>query len=184
MIGYRRAAVALHELHEDDRQWILSELSDSDQSTLKTYLNEIRALGFASDQSLASEATASGYKNSKIAPMEQVRKADVRTLYLLLKDEPPVLIAKILKIDDWQWTNRLLENFSQSMHDRLRKLMSESATPAPALAECLVVELAQRLAKHGSMHQTSSDSKRKGTNCLVRKNWFSNLKELRALWSR
>jgi hypothetical protein len=46
MSGHRQAALALHALSPRDQGLILAELPETDQDTLRTYLAELKELGF------------------------------------------------------------------------------------------------------------------------------------------
>lgn len=159
MIGHRRAAVALHELHEEDRNWILAELLPQDRNTLNDYLTEIRALGFASDQSFANEATVLSYGDTEASsPLERLRRASAEDVYGVLKDESPVLIAKLLKVDEWLWKAQFLAHFGDAMQSRLREIQSSTGLVAPSLAEHLIVEVALRLPHATDANSTPSAS--------------------------
>ena len=56
MIGYRRAAVVLHGMHEDDRQWILSELDSAHRTAVKKFIDELDSLGFSSEEPIDRRA--------------------------------------------------------------------------------------------------------------------------------
>ncbi len=146
MIGHRRAAVALHELHEEDRNWILAELLPQDRTTLSNYLAEIKELGFASNQSFANEATVLSYGGTTASsPLERLRRANAEDVYVVLKGESPILIAKLLKIADWSWAPQFLACFGEATQSRLREIQSSATLTAPSLAEHLIVEVAGRL---------------------------------------
>lgn len=146
MIGYRRAAVALHELHEADRDWILGELLPEDRNALSNCLAEIKELGFASNQSFANEAMVRSYGETAVStPLERLRSASAEDVYTVLKGESPVLIARLLKITDWPWTSQFMTQFGDAIQARLRELLSAATLTAPSLAEHLIIEVAGRL---------------------------------------
>jgi hypothetical protein len=140
MSGHRQAAVALHGLAEEDRGLILAQLPPADQSTLRTYLAELTALGFESE-GMAEVAQAGVGATGSVEPT--LDRASAQTMFALLEHEPASLVAQVLALQTWAWSGALLALCTPARREAIRAV----ATPAaPARAQFLRAELVARLA--------------------------------------
>jgi len=155
MIGHRRAAVALFELHEVDRNWILEALPANDRGLLLKLLDELKELGFARDASLSTDSSALASDNDQDAPMEVLKHASDATMLAILENEPAILIARLLQIEEWPWKNSILEQMG--MHSvQIKKLMETDHVIAPAAANFILVEVAHRIQTQSKDGQSST----------------------------
>lgn len=130
----RKAALLLHTLGPDDREWLVSQLAERDRTTLRPLLAELRALGIPVDRRLVDDAVAEARKASEplasgkgSPPSDAVRRAalaagvdpallarvegaDPGRLAGLLRAEPPGLVARLLAIHAWPWAREVLDD--------------------------------------------------------------------------
>lgn len=180
MIGYRKAAVLLHGLHEDDRQWMLDKLSGEERHILTQYLDEIRELGFPSENSVSRESIRRAGKAANASPIEIVAEADAEAVYDVLHTEPVPLTAKLLRTHQWKWTSGVLERFQEPVRGQIRKLIDDDMEISSMLSAHLVKELSIRL--EASSHKTSVIAGEHGNSKWKWPQLSTRIK--RALWSR
>ena len=148
MIGYRRAAVALHDLREEDRQWLLAELPDEDRGVLQGLLKELSDLGFEPARNAANiptmQATIAGNVHACAKAGDIVRRANASDMVTLLEHEPSSLIAQILAVGEWPWKQSYLQALPALRRDRIASI---SLVPAQGAARnaFLLDWLAKRL---------------------------------------
>ena len=152
--GYRRAALALHGLAEQDRSWILKELPDTDKVALTQLLDELDELGFSGDVADVVQAADGSSVSSTAGPhsgahsmsrVEQVRRASAEDMFAILENEPGSLIAQILSMESWPWAARFLALFPEARRSRISSLISHGQEAIPARHEFLLQSVAGRL---------------------------------------
>lgn len=180
MIGYRKAAVLLHGLHEDDRRWMLEQLSAEEQHILTQYLNEIRELGFSSEGAVSQESIRRAGKVAHASPMDIVAEADAEAVYGILHTEPIPLVAMLLRAHQWKWSREVLERFQEPVRGQIRKSIDDNVETSPMLSACLVKELSIRL--EALSHQISAMAGKRGHVKQERSLLPARIK--RALWNR
>lgn len=149
MSGHRRAAVALYGLSAADRQWILAALPGKDRDALRRYLGEIKGLGFEQAGPLAEALDWSAPQASGVAsvrPADTVRRASAAQVFACLQGEQAALVAQIFLIEDWPWTQPLLQLFPAARQERIRAAMAGGRPVAPARKAFLLEATAVRLA--------------------------------------
>lgn len=97
----RRAALTLHALHADDRNWVLSQLGSPQRAELEALLTELTELGIPRDPELVSTALASSAPGlpAKRVPMVSLH-AESKALARLLSAEPDVIALHCLALLD------------------------------------------------------------------------------------
>lgn len=144
MTGYRKAAVALHGLHEEDRRWVLAELPEADRSTLVTYLDELKALGFTGEATV--ERNTHPVKSiSPQQPVDFIRDASAAEMHAILDSEPSSLVAQVLAIENWRWKTSFMQMCSPMRQDRIRAALSPVQTSAPARRQFLIGIIGNRI---------------------------------------
>ncbi|MYM32215.1 hypothetical protein GTP58_28160 [Duganella sp. CY15W] len=133
MSGHRQAAAALHGLDERDRSLILDQLPPADQATLRSYLDELSALGFEAAPLAAIMP----------APSAELATASALAIYSLLEHEPATLVAQVLAAQPWRWRDELLALCSPA---RRAAIGAVQVTAAPVLRRFLLESLRSRLA--------------------------------------
>jgi hypothetical protein len=155
MSGYRRAVVALHEVCEQDRNWILALLPATERATLECYLDELKGLGFTSDAALSQPDSLDG-STSGGSPMQatpddarlsagRLRSASAHRIVVILSNEPPSLVAQIMAIEAWPWTDSVLRLFEPAFRARVNQARTDLTYIAPSRRRFVVQAVARRL---------------------------------------
>jgi hypothetical protein len=156
MSGYRQAALALHELNESDRSWILGRIPDEKRAQLSTLLAELRNLGIPAESGFAEHFAAHQevqVQEPRIAgPRELLRNAKPDRLVHILHGEPAWLVAAVLSIESWSWQEGFLERTGAERRAAIRADMRRHL--APKLAEALVAQLESRFASQPELPAT------------------------------
>lgn len=139
----KRCALALHAIATRDREWVLAKLPTAQRTELEQLVRELQELGIPADSSVAQDALRRG-PASKTAPTA----ADALEMAVLLEQEPPLLIAQAVMLND---TSReaILVQLSANKRRQVQQLLVGSAASVaslpPALSQTLQDELATRL---------------------------------------
>lgn len=152
MSGHRQAALALYSLSTADQDLILASLPDADQAQLRSYLAELSELGFegaAPAPALAPLRLFSPALSPPAAPHEWVRDASPHAIAELLGSEPAGLVAQVLACQDWPWHAQLLALFPPERRKLVQRALDVRCQrgAAPAINECLIGFMAERLAR-------------------------------------
>jgi hypothetical protein len=98
----------------EDRAWILERLPSLHAELLQGMIEELRELGIPADASLLRDASAAQppppppLVEAPRDPVLAIAEADLETLVLILKEEPPGLVARLLDLHPWPWEEALL----------------------------------------------------------------------------
>jgi hypothetical protein len=160
--GDRRAALEMHALGRQDREWILGRLDRQERARIEPLLSELDALGIRFDgdpadlqdapQPTAKPAVAvngHAYAAAAVAePMALLRNAGAGDIIRALEHEPQWLVDCLLSIDTWPWsaavrTSRAAVN-GRNANLRVREPASATRS-GPALNSALAELLAARL---------------------------------------
>lgn len=149
----RRAALLLHAMPERDRAWLLGQLSEGERRTLSALLVELSRLGMPSDRRVLDEALAAPppvparpVEDDRSEPLTRVREAEASRLVAALREEPPVLVARLLRIADWPWRRALLTELGGVARRQIEQALSEDHAPVgEALRVALLEGVARRL---------------------------------------
>lgn len=142
MSGHRQAALALHTLSPRDQGLILAELPETDQDTLRTYLAELKELGF--DGTTIEPDAIAPLPPIAVAPVaagrvgERLRAAGAERMLTIIGDEPASLIAAVLAIDSWPWAADFLDLLAPNKRSQVRSALDAGAAPAPARSAFLL----------------------------------------------
>jgi hypothetical protein len=164
MSGHRRAALTLHGLQAQDKQWLLTQLPAQDQTILREHLQELDALGFRYEPELIDQLPQQVEQHAALAPnpatltktplqsngapdpasaaMSTIASADAGQIWLLVQDEPLAWLARLLACQHWPWQADLLAQLPPPTRQRLRAL---SVPAAPKLDQSLLLVLQQAL---------------------------------------
>jgi len=137
---YRKAALLLESVAEEDRGWLLSQLADADRARLGPLFAELRGLGITLDPSMLRDFTSS---------LEQSRKLECarpEAMHRAIVDEPDWLVAVVLNARVWTWRGRLLRLLGRERASRVQALMARRPEPAPAALSALLARLEKRVA--------------------------------------
>lgn len=138
----RLAALVLHALEQRDRDWLLASLSVAQRTLLEELLVELGELGIPSDPSLIDEIVARAPCEAREAGngtverrLEQLSASRIANL---LRDEPPELIARLLRIRPWSWGSALLVQIGPTRADAVRARLMPEALSGNARPVCML----------------------------------------------
>jgi hypothetical protein len=148
----RRAALTLHALHADDRNWVLAQLGPQ-RVELDALLAELTELGIPRDPELVNTALAASQRESMAQRSPKVSlKADSKALAKLLSAEPDAIALRCLALLD---ETQRAEVTTLLMGDKRVRLKSAApVTAAPALTAAIAQLVMTKLAA-----QTTAESR-------------------------
>jgi len=144
----RLAALALHEMVEVDRQWVLQQLTAQQQSTMRRLLHELRDLHMngRADSSHDSVPMSTSHSPND-SPRISIERLTAHQARRTLAAEPDALVADLLIQGPFPWQSEFLALLPM----RRRAIESamaaaESSAQAPKRLECVLRSVAQRIA--------------------------------------
>ena len=189
MIGHRRAAAVLHTLPEEDRQWLLGELPESERNTLNQLLGELKELGFDAGCTAQPVVTfmprvGAGNTTDFSSAADIVRNAPVRELIALLEHEPSSLIAQVLRIEEWPWKQAFLQGLPHLRRDRIVAMVDQMPPMGSSMSSCLLDGIAKRLRAVGDSGTTGVSADRMQSTLPSYRQTFSALLKKVTQWIR
>jgi hypothetical protein len=155
MTGYRHAVVALHEMCEQDRDWILALLPGADRATLEFYLDEVQGLGFTTGTAFSPPESFSDNAGSgpvQPATGSAAERAAVRLRHMsahriaaILCNEPASLVAQFMAIEAWPWNAALLRYLEPGLRGRVNQARGGLMRIAPSRRRFLMQAVVSRL---------------------------------------
>lgn len=155
-------ALKLHSLHQEDREWILSQLDSEARSRLAPLLEELNELGFEVDPS-----TFRALENSKteldkkarlgsmtfdMASIAKIDSASPSRIEIIFDQEPGIFLQTLTAIYPWQWA---ADSFSKSSEpSRQHYTPTESAPPSATVRQALVRAVARQLSSQEHIGST------------------------------
>lgn len=157
--GRRRAALALHAMHPDDRRSLLQALPPHHRRQLQPLLDELAELGIPADGSLLTaegaaptgivEAVAAAPVASPVATDRLLASPNLRELADLLRGEPPGVVQVLLGSRPWSWAAPLANLLPRECFDT----RAVRATVAPALTASVCQTVADQLARRPTVQR-------------------------------
>ncbi|WP_322402003.1 hypothetical protein [Massilia luteola] len=148
MRGYRQAAVALHGMNREDRAWLLGELDRGQCAVLEGLMRELDELGFPAAPDLAG-SDLGGPAVPLNGPRETLALAPAEDVAAVLEREPVLLVAQLLNVCDWPWTEQLLASLAAPRRSAIRAAMA-GVSAAPSRDRFLIEQLAARLGRQAT----------------------------------
>jgi hypothetical protein len=194
MSGYRQAVVALHDLGEPDRDWILARLPKAERATLECYLDELKSLGFAAGTSLAT-AQSAPHGGAPIDLTRAARDGDVPSasvclrgapahrIAAILQGEPPSLVAQFMAIEDWPWEVSVLGQLNPVLRYRVNQARSAVTRIVPRRRGFLLQAVARRLGEFDAGSPGASRPVARAAQRLAR-GLRATIKRLGVPWER
>ncbi|CBJ37726.1 putative flagellar motor switch protein FliG [Ralstonia solanacearum CMR15] len=141
----RSAALLLHALTIQDREWVLQKLGSSDRARLRPMLEELREMGIPADPAIVEHTlgampflAGSGELSASVAGRGQARLSaavadliarlnpvDPVALAEVLRFEPPRAIAHVLLITDWPWRAAVMARLGPSVRSRVETALAD-----------------------------------------------------------
>ena len=142
----RSAALTLHGLASEDRDWLLGRLSETHRALLLPLLEELRSLGIPGDPQLVQDL-GSRPEPAPAVPAwpQQLSGAEVATLARVLAGEPVALTRFLLAMQPWPWTAQFLEHLGEARRHTLEAAPAP-IIPAPLLQAAILEALHARCA--------------------------------------
>lgn len=143
----RRAALTLHALHADDRNWVLSQLGSTERGELETLLSELVELGIPRDSELVDTALAASRPDLPAKKPPKVSlQAESKALAKLLSAEPDAVALHCLALLSEAQRTEVTGLLTGDKRVRLKSV--HAMPPAPALTAAIAQLVAARLAAH------------------------------------
>lgn len=161
----RRAALSLHALEADDRDWILHALPSSQSSVLRTLVSELQDLGIPAEE-LLPQQSAVQRANPRSRTLAPLTGAAARDLAGLLAMEPPRVRSVVLQAHSRSWGDCL-----RTPGDGGTPEGGQEADRAPALQEAVLAALRHRLETPGDAGSRRKRLWRKVVACFGAGAW-------------
>jgi len=181
--GARQAALLLHSLAADDREWMLGHVTAGQRAELRELLQELTVLGLQPDRAMLADtlhaldadasgttqapaAAASGAAHTADTEWERVRDLPFESVTRVLLAEPDRLIASLLRLGPWPWQAQLFARMTTARQQNLQALLRETTdtpTPGAAMRQALLLGLIE--------HATNAHATDHGAPSQSRANW-------------
>jgi hypothetical protein len=148
-IGHRRAALALHRLHEQDRQWLLGRLPEAERGEVIAMLAELDRMSLRAETADV-EAVLAAKAEADAAPAEDdpwraLDRADAGAVLQALREEPDQVIAVVCSLRKWRWLTELLDLLGEGRAASVARLMRGEPAPAPAVRDAVAAAVTARV---------------------------------------
>jgi hypothetical protein len=146
MHNYRQAALCLHGLGPDDRQWLLSHLPERHRSALHALLDELQSLGIPGDsdpQQYADDVLHQSGGDALDAAILEIEAADPEHIHLLLEGESEAIVTALLAARDWSWKSDVIARFRKNH----RGISISSSSISAKVYASMVTAVAARLGR-------------------------------------
>src|SRR4051794_15874769 len=142
-IADKRAALELHRLAPQDREWVLGRLASSDRARVAPVLAELDAMNIrfdiGNDASLAPVAANSRAAAKGIAAIPPdtsvesiIRHASHTDVLDALSGEPEWLLRMLFALDDWPWVSSVERSLAQAGVLRLESSAPRGRSSLPS----------------------------------------------------
>ena len=154
----RQAALVLHGMTSADRQWALDQLPMAQRERLEGLLLELHDLGIPQDTNVlapfaipsspvseAPEEPFMGAPSAQAHSLEHLYHALQRStgqqLFVVLREEPPMVLARLLQVTAWQWEDDVLRRLDAALRAKVQALRASlEHTPRGTQLEKVLVE--------------------------------------------
>lgn len=154
----KRAALELHNLAPQDREWVLGRLPDAERARLAPLLAELDGMDIRFDLDSAAlppaessevPAPAHGGRSAQL----EIRAAAAADVVRVLAGEPAWLVRAVLALEAWPWLALVRTALQQQgvLRQQAPRL-SGAATLPSAQAAALLALLAERLRDAAAAH--------------------------------
>lgn len=142
----RRAALTIHALPAADRKWMMQRLEAQQRRTIEVLLEELDSLGVVADGRMVEQALATA-PESKAEPAwrQTLAACDAATMVACLKDEPAMLVARVLERGPWRWDSAVLERMHPLRRRHIEQCRRDGTPTSAELDEWVLTALAQRV---------------------------------------
>lgn len=130
---YKKASLVIFGLEDEDRNWILDQLTKPQHDKLKSLLDDLSSLGLEADNTIINEIL-NNHKTFHEADkssldvfsilIEKVDQMSVKEASGLLASENSIAIAMVLSIRNWSWTDKYISTLELEKATEIRGLFS------------------------------------------------------------
>ena len=143
----RRAALTIHALPVTDRHWMMQRLELQQRRTIEVLLEELESLGVVADGRMVEQALAAAAESEADPQWRRtLARCDVDTMAACLKDEPAMLVSRLLERGPWPWDSALLERMHPLRRRHVEQCRRDGTPTSASLDEWVLTTLAQRVA--------------------------------------
>ncbi len=119
----RSAALLLHTMAADDRQWILAHLTPAQLASVQPMVEELGALALPTDPelvrcALSARATAQApAADADDTLLRSIEQADPLSVAALLAREPAAFVAQVISLHPWPWADGVVAELQCRLGD-------------------------------------------------------------------
>ena len=137
----KRAALALHALSLEDREWALGRLEHNERALLRDYLAELEDLGFPSDAlEFALEEHAEEPAAGVDPVVEIIDSAAPHLVHRIMRDEQLSTLALVMDYYPWRWRDRVLRLLGRPKSNAIRQMIEQDGRTAADVVCRTVIE--------------------------------------------
>lgn len=143
----KRLAIKLFALHEEDRSWILGQLSTEARTELLLLIEELSSLGVQLDSADFARMFPEQLQHIQKMPsisddLRMIDQADLSQIDIIFDGEPTILLQHLLAIHKWRW---LPENDLRHGKFQSKTASALDARPTNAVQQALIKAVAVQL---------------------------------------
>ncbi len=153
----QKAALSLHGMHIDDRQWLLERLPEAHRAPLVSMLDELEQLGIPREPMLLEEAEAPAPDAPVHPVVDRLRDQDARRLCDVLEAEPDAVIIGLVTGAAWPWTNELLQALPSTRREAIAAALADTQTAPPGRAFVALCESALQVLQQTMNREAEPD---------------------------
>ena len=154
---FRKVALMLHSVSDEDRRWMLARLPESSRHVLTSLVDEIATLGFEPEPTLqALNFSLSAYnsepvntpvteKPEKGSAIEVIDALPVSVLVMWIENEDEWLVAQLLACHEWSWTAECLHSLNEKKRIHLQRVRQDIHLVPTLVKNQLLIQLANHL---------------------------------------
>lgn len=114
-VSSRRAALLAHALPAADREWLLGELAAPQRLALGVLLEQLRSMRVPRDPALLRQLVDTDPGTDPQRALAGITAQELQILLKVLRDEPAVLVGRLLTVHAWPWREAVLQDLGQSV---------------------------------------------------------------------
>jgi flagellar motor switch protein FliG len=136
MKGVRKAALYLHGLNSDDRNWLLDALSEEERKSINPALSELKQMDIPKGEAWLSEIDNVHPQEDNNLDIENteiefntIDRSDITKISHILTREPNEIVVLLLKLRLWSWRQSYINNLYLKKQKRIVKALEEPKAP-------------------------------------------------------
>ena len=109
MINAEQVALTLHQLHADDRGWLLDQLTHTERDLINNLIGQQLHDSNVQDNKFEQAVAKETSHRAESQQAHQLSRLSPGQIAFVLESEPDWVIAIILSAHEWAWKNAVLE---------------------------------------------------------------------------